>query len=260
MTGRRQLTCGLVLLAASFAMLGQNLELHVEKLTQALNLTDAQLAQLQQNTPEERVRRIREDRARRPEPAIPYTREQLVMMSGIEYPWSPRGLAEGVQQQRQILDDSQRSRLDEIASIFVTSRAVGIAIRLGLITEWQWGTGECGYPLNFYGSDNPYWGEFALTPVQIEQFGQIERNGKPLYVLEREYAAHLVPDATPNWDSASSDQARDAIAKMRAQVYAVLNEKQRSAIVEAEAELELANEAIQLGLIPPRPGGEPLCQ
>ena len=120
-----------------------------------------------------------------------------------------------------ILDGSQRTKLKTITEVFNRWRMADLAITAGLISARQWpGSTLCLLPISSTAT------ELALTDSQVSQLEELRRGG---------------------------DVTRRGLAM------ALLSDSQKAQIWNLEDEMELASEAIKMGLIPRPPKGEPLC-
>jgi hypothetical protein len=128
-----------------------------------------------------------------------------------------------------ILDDSQRINLTAIQKVWDRWDAMAFTIEFGLIDEklWPGGSGTlCYLPIRAYA----YAAELGLSEFQILQFEHLR---------EAAQATH----SRPPHDLA----------------LAVLDGSQRANLMAFETALQVANEAIELRLIPVPLHGEPLC-
>ncbi len=241
MFSRHILQCGVLFAATLLNVLGQESQRSFDALKQALALSDSQLLQLQKNRPAGRIN--------------PGLREEAARL------------------QSEILDDSQKTTLAAVARVLDRWEAASLAIDLGLIREEQWpGSTLClHYPIEAYAS-NPYTSEIGLIPSQIEQFRQTQRDvNKPLWAQVREKAmqrSELLASGI-SADSHSIVELGSDINKLQAQIsakprhdlaMAVLQPIQKAKLAAFENELQLAQEAIELGLIPAPLKGEVLCR
>jgi len=240
MLSRRILQCGVLFAATMLNVLCQESQTSLDALKQALALSDSQLLQLRKNRPAWRFK--------------PALREEAARLQG------------------EILDDSQKTTLAAVARVLDRWEAARLAIDLGLIREEQWpGRTLClHYPIDAYAS-NPYTAEFGLIPSQIEQFQQIQREvNKPLWAQVREKArqrSELLASGI-SADSHAIVELGSDINKLQAQInakpqhdlaMAVLQPIQKTKLAAFENELQLAQEAIELGLILAPLKGEVLC-
>ncbi len=121
-----------------------------------------------------------------------------------------------------LLDDSQRARLAEIGKILNRGDEAAFAIGLGLITDAQW-PGGCLCAVRGYRDA----ADLGITDAQAQLLDRIMQ----------------------------SVNAKDR----REPALAVFDETQRAKLAEFETAIQLAREAIALGLIPRVPKGECLC-
>ena len=123
-----------------------------------------------------------------------------------------------------VLDELQRATLGEIKIVLDRWSDATAAVGLGLIAGTDWpGTGLCVFdPVGSYASYS-FARQLDLTETQIRELREIRRAGP-----------------------------RPELAR------SILNPVQRAKLAEFERSLQLAREAIDLGLIF-RPGGEGLC-
>jgi hypothetical protein len=262
MLSRRTLFCGLLLVATSVSMPGQESRRPYEALQQALGLSDAQISQLEQirSAPSASSG----PSANQPAPAARHP------MAG-----SPaavdRPTQGGSSPQDRLLYDSQRSKLAEIAKVLDRSDAADLTIGLGLINQRRWPGDTLCFPgaIRVYAS-YPYAAELGLTPSQVTRFEEIQRDASaPLWaqvrekVMQREELLHSGATA----DAPAVAQLGSDMNKLQAQINArprqdlaraVLDGTQRAKLAAFETVLQLAHEAIELGLIRPRVG-DPLC-
>jgi hypothetical protein len=127
-----------------------------------------------------------------------------------------------------VLDDSQRGKLAAIKNILDRWDAGALTTAFGLIDEKQWPGGTlCDfYPIRTYA----YAKELNLSDSQERQLEELRETAR-------------AAGAKPPHDAAQ----------------AVLDEAQRAKLASFEGELQLAGEAIELGLIPRPLRGEVLC-
>jgi hypothetical protein len=223
MQPRRTLLCGLLFLVAPLCVLSQESGSRFEALKQALALSDAQMSQLQQRS---------------------------------------KGLAA-----TGMLDDSQRAKLANITKILDRFDAAAVSIAFGLITEKQWPGGPlCVYPFRTYVST-----AFDISQSQIEQIEQIMRDAnKPLWVLIRAKAMRRsellnsgasadAPEVVELGLETNELQVRANARPPREAVLAILDDNQKAKLAVFETELQVAREAIALGLIPAPVMYEILC-
>jgi hypothetical protein len=244
------------------SVFGQEPSSRFDALKQALALSDSQLEQLQRNLLKPPSANVQDSAVIAGAPPGSFFGGGRV---DIYTPNARRSLAirtnARVEEQRQLLYDSQRTKLDAIAKIFENGKVASLAIRLGLVTERDWGGPICFDPILSYGSHNGDADELALTQTQMEQFRLMEHDTKPLWLLAKEYDAQsLNPGPNSGGTTPSPAQAKSALDKLRADVIAVLNDTQWTILAEFQNNLLLANQAVELGLTPRPPRGEPLCQ
>lgn len=164
-----------------------------------------------------------------------------------------------------ILDESQQARLPEIAKVLQRHNAASGAIVLGLISAQQWpGPSLCFYPVHYYQS------EFRLSTSQVGQFMHLEaiaRDSRVAQIREMDARRLQLLASGLSADSPEVRQLALDVGGLRSQVArpprdqarALLNNEQRAMLADFERALELAKEAIELGLIPDPPKGEVLC-
>ncbi len=126
------------------------------------------------------------------------------------------------------LDDSQRAKLVEIRRVFDRWDAAAMTIEFGLIDQEQWPGGTlCDfYPIRAYA----FTAELGLSDGQSRQLEELKETTR-------------AAGAKPPHGAART----------------VLDEAQRAKLAAFEGELQLASEAIALGLIPRPARGEILC-
>ena len=245
----------------SVTLLGQTspdrFDARYDALKQALGLSDAQLLQLQQAPPA----------TARP---VVSGNQPLVSI----YPGPAAGriyLSARNQAALRLLDDSQKSKIEAIQKTLGRWDAAAVSIGLGFIDEKEWpGSSACfHYPLRSFAS-YAYALELGLTSAQMDQFEQIQQAAsEPFWAQVREKTAQRseLLNSGLRMDSPAVVQLGAEIDKLQAQTnsrrrdlaLAVLDEAQRTKLAEFETALQIANEAIELGLIPKPPVGEPLC-
>jgi hypothetical protein len=128
-----------------------------------------------------------------------------------------------------ILDDSQRTKLAAIQKVWDRWDAMAFTIEFGLIDEKLWPGGSatlCYSPIRAYA----YVAELGLSEFQILQLEQLKEAAR---------ATH----SRPPHDLA----------------LAALDGSQRANLTAFETALQVANEAMELRLIPTPLHGEPLC-
>jgi hypothetical protein len=265
MLSRRALFCGLLFVAASLSVLGQESERRYEALKQALRLSDAQMFQLQQMS------------------LAPIVLPAPTASPGVTGIYQPAPAARSplaaINQrtrsadslQVRILDDSQRTKLAAIEKVLDRWQAATLAIGLGLIREQQWPGGTALCLPNAIRAYASYAAELGLTPSQIEQFEQIRRDASaPLWAQVREKVMQRsdLLNSGVGADSPAAVQLGSDIDKLQAQVsarpqhdlaLAMLDATQKAKLAAFETELQAVSEAIELRLIPAPVGGEPLC-
>ena len=166
-----------------------------------------------------------------------------------------------------ILDDSQRTKLAEIKKVLDRWGAAELAIELGLIREQQW-PGGTRCPVR----SSAYAAELGLTEFQIREFDQLRHDAlEPFWVQIREDEARRMKllDSGVSADSPAVVELISDASRLQAQVaktgpphdlaLAVLDGAQRANLAAFETALQLASEAIELGLIPKPAMGEVLC-
>jgi hypothetical protein len=214
-----------------------------QALQRALGLSDAQMSRLQQRSP-------------------------ALIAIDRRNPWESARLQESV------LDDAQRAKLAVIQRTSARWDAAAATIGLGLISEQQWPGGVYCliYQVGAY-SRFTYATELGLSESQIEQFEKIQRDAsEPLWaqIRTKEAQAAELLNSGVSANSPAVLQLRSDASKLAALVnarpqhdlaLAVLDDKQREKLAEFEATVEVAREAIELGLIPEPfgSGAEVLC-
>jgi len=167
----------------------------------------------------------------------------------------------------QVLDETQQARLRVIASVLDRGEAGSEAIGLGVISPKQWlGSASCYYPVAVYAA------EFDLIEDQVLQLEKLKQAAQDPFWQEVQQnntrrmqllnsgsrvdcpeVVQLDAETSQLWqDAANARPPRDLIL-------AVLNDAQRTKITAFESDLQLASEAIELGLIPRPLKGEVLC-
>jgi len=167
----------------------------------------------------------------------------------------------------QTLDDTQRAKVAEIEKVLSRQKAACQAIGLGLISREQWQGGPlCHCQLQTYAS------EFGPSGSQVRQLEELQRTARePIHaqISERENHRSELLNSGIGADSPAVVRLASEIAELRGQfertvpqralVLAVLDDAQKAKLGALEAALELAREAIDLGLIVDNRGGEALC-
>lgn len=236
MISRHILPCGVLFAATLLNVPGQESRKSFNALKQALALSDSQLLRLQKHRPAWRFN--------------PRFREEAARLRG------------------QMLDDSQKTTLAAVASVLDRGEAASLAMDLGIIREEQWpGPTLClHHPIDAYAS-SPYMSEIGLSPSQLEIFQQTQRDAnKPLWAQVREKAiqrSQLLASGI-SADSQAIIELGSDINKLQAQIekprhdlaMAVLHPMQKAKLAAFENKLQLAEEAIELGLIPAPLKGE----
>jgi hypothetical protein len=211
-----------VMLSVAFTAPGQESGHRYDALKQALGLSDAQVSQLQQIPPRKMVR------------PTPSGSQGLVAIypadrqSAGNFGRGPMQLPPN-QDSLRVLDDRQRANLVVIQKVWDRWDAVAFAIQFGLIEEklWPGGSGTlCYSPIR----SNSYVAELRLSDFQIELFEQLQQVAQ---------GAHTKP--------------------RRDQALSVLDDAQRANLAAFETALQVANEAMELQLIPVPLHGEVLC-
>jgi hypothetical protein len=138
--------------------------------------------------------------------------------------------------QREQLTDAQKTKLTAIAKVTERTKAAASAIDLGLLSEEQWPTNlVCAH----FGVDadpaKAFGAEFGLTSKQIEQLSQLWDDAQ--------HPLHGAEPGPPSYEAA----------------VAVLDAAQKAKLTAFENEIQIANEAIELGLLAVLKVGEPLC-
>jgi hypothetical protein len=243
--------------------LGQESGKHYDALKQALGLNDAQLSQLQQKsqTPISR-------------PALTGTPALVAIYPPVPADGRPMGRFFGSASQPaqnedalRVLDDSQRTKLAEIKKVLDRWGAAELAIEFGLIREQQWpGGAQCPVRSSAYAM------ELGLSEFQIREFEQLRHDAQePLWAQIREKEARRMEllDSGVGADSPAVVELISDVSRLQAQIgktgpphdpaLAVLDSAQRANLAAFETALQLAGEAIDLGLIPKPAMGEFLC-
>lgn len=256
---RSIVTCiGIAILGMN--VFGQESASRFDALKQALVLSDSQLEQLQRNLSQP----VRMNAPTGP-PAAGAPAGSF--FGGGVTIYTPDGLAvkqnralrgnDRVDAQRQLLNDSQRTKLDAIGKVLDRWDIAAFAVALGLVTQREWRNTLCSIGLDYRGASS----ELVLTPYQLDQLMAMQRSSKPLFEQARENDAQLHSlsnDHVPQ-DSPAAAVLRARMNILRTQVTSVLNTSQNATLVTFETDLELANEAEDLGLFPRRNVGDPLC-
>jgi hypothetical protein len=241
---------GLLSTVTSLSVLGQVSGNRYEALKQALGLRDSQVWQLQQ------VSRAAIT-INRPTPAAArraINRTNVLTQNG----YSLRD---------PILDDSQQTKLAVIEKVLDRSDTASLAITLGLISAQRWpGRSLCYYPIRAYAS------ELGLSESQVWQLERLQQAARePLYaqITEKENRRLEFLNSGGSADSPTVVQLISEISKLQKQAaetrperdlaLAVLDDTQKAKLAAFETALQLAREAIELGLTPDPPKGEVLC-
>jgi hypothetical protein len=164
--------------AMSVTLFGQAQSGQFDAIKSALGLSDAQLAELQQNTAAP---------VRRPAPAV----------NPAPTPMYPAGRVPGIiirpaqnEAALRMLDDSQRAKLAEIRKVLDHSDTAAFAVGLGLITDEQW-PGGCLCAFYDQVRAYRYSTDLGITDAQAQQLDRILQSAKP---KERREAALAVFD------------------------------------------------------------------
>lgn len=244
------------MLSVALSVLGQEPVHRYDALRQALGLSDAQLSQLQQKHAAP---------AARPAPIGGQAPVPIYSQAGGFS--SKRILPAQNEDSLRLLDDSQRAKLAEIRKVLDRWDAAELAIAFGLIGERQWPGGpQC--PVR----SSAYAAELGLSEFQIRQFDQLRHHAQePLWEQIREDEAQRMKllDSGVSADSPAVAELISDVSRLQAQVgktgpphdlaLAVLDGAQRANLAAFETALQLAGEAIELGLIPKPAMGEVLC-
>jgi hypothetical protein len=126
-----------------------------------------------------------------------------------------------------VLDDSQRAKLAEIRKVLDRWDAAAFEVGIGLIADEEWPGGGCLCAFYSQVRAYRYSTELGITDAQAQQLDRITQSVK------------------------AKDRREPALA--------VFNDAQRARLRTFEAGIELAREAMELGLIPRMPKGECLC-
>jgi|HubBroStandDraft_1064217.scaffolds.fasta_scaffold05283_7 hypothetical protein len=248
---------GLLFGAAASTLLGQGSSKPYEALKDALRLSDYQVMQLQQ--------RSLVAAAVNPPPTGSAARRTTDSMSTTG--WIDLQMQNANSLRNQVLDDSQQSKLKEIEKVLDRWDAASLAITLGLIAPQRWpGISLCYYPIRSYAS------ELSLSDSQILQLERLQQAARdPLYAQIAEKETHRVAllNSGSSADSAAVVHLISEISELGHQAtetrprrdlaLATLDDTQKAKVAAFETALQLASEAIELGLIPVQPKGEVLC-
>jgi hypothetical protein len=268
----RVLVLAVVWLSFALSVLGQasrdRYDARYDALKQALGLSDAQLSQLQQMPPPAMAR---------PAPSGNQALVAIYPMPGDRRPsggffGGMTNLPARNEASLRVLDDSQKSKLAVIQKTLDRWDAAAVAIGLGFIDEKEWPGGSAClfYPVAMYFS-YAYALELGLTPAQEEQFKEIQQAAsEPFWAQVREKVTQRseLLNAGVSADSPAVVQLNAETDKLQAETnsrprrdlaLAVLDEAQRAKLAAFVTALEVANEAIEIGLIPKPLVGEPLC-
>jgi len=240
---------GFLLAAVSFSVMGQVSGDRYEPLTRALGLSDSQMSQLQRRSPA----------------AITITQPTTTAQRTITRTDLLKQAADSLRDR--ILDHSQQAKLALIENVLDRYDAASQAIVLGLISAQQWPGGSlCYYPIRTYAS------EFCLSDSQVRQFEQLQQAARePLYaqIMQKENHRLELLNSGISADSLIVVQLVSDISNLRKQAadtrprrdlaLAMLDDGQKAKLAEFEIALQLASEAIELGLILDPPKGEILC-
>ncbi len=245
--------CAVTALAVALIVLGQESGGRYDALKQALGLSDAQVSQLQQTPPKAIVR---------PAP----TGSAVAIYQAGRFSGMPRQLTPSEDSLR-VLDDAQRAKLAVIQKVLDRLGAATLAIEFGLISEQQWpGSAQC--PVRY----DAYAAEFGLSESQMRQLERLTQAARePLWAQLRAYDMQRseVLNSGVSADSPTVVQLGSEENNLQAQIgktrpphdlaLAVLDEAQKAKLAAFETGLQLAREAIELGLIPKPVMGEILC-
>ena len=233
----------------------------------ALSITDLQLLQLQQSLPTikpiEGLERIgdfsRVYRAYRANGA-PF------------HPFVPTADARKLA----ILDDAQRAKLAVIAPVLEMDSIAAAAISMNLIETPQWLRAMCQYPPDYYAS------QFGLSDFQQQRLTLLRQPYTALIAYKWKERAELLrlSGAPAQHPHPAPSRTRPPLPKQiieldaevnnlirmqqgakppRDLAWNVLNQSQQDFFNEFATSLQIATEAIELGLLPRQFRGEPLC-
>ena len=278
----RHLFRGFLFISISFTVLGQVAPERYDALKQALGLTDSQVSQIKERrlwqlqawrSPAREI--AGQSRSTRPagarqlgeaDQAVPTLARPTSYR--LYFRGRPDLLRQSVDSLRdQTLDDTQRAKVAEIEEVLSRQKAACQAIVLGLISREQWHGGPlCHCQLQTYAS------EFSPSGSQVRQLKELQRTARePIHaqISERENHRSELLNSGIGADSPAVVRLASEIAELRGQfertvpqralVLAVLDDAQKAKLGALEATLELAREAIDLGLIVDNRGGEALC-
>ena len=229
----------------------------------ALSLTDLQLLQLQQSLstvkPINGLERIGFYSASR--------------LYGVPFhPFVPTGDARKLA----ILDDVQRGKLAVIAPVLEKDTIAAAAISMNLIETPQWLRGMCPYPPDYYAR------EFGLTDSQVSQLELLQQPLRALIFYKMKQRTELLRSTGepayrhPGMPGRSGAQLSREVMEKNDEIVAlmntahgaksprdlawnILNKSQQEFFSEFATSLQIATEAIELGLLPPQFRGESLC-
>jgi hypothetical protein len=241
---------GVLFAAISFSALGQLSADRSEALKQVLGLSGSQMWQLQQRRPKMLAMNQ----------TVPLDARRAIYRGSLQ-----KQTADSLRDQ--VLNDSQRAKLAVIQKVLQNWHLASAAIVLGLISPQQWPGGTlCYYPIPTYSS------ELGLSGSQVRQFEQLQQAARePLYaqIKEKENNRLELLNSGVSADSPIVVQLVSEIARLRNQValasprrdraLAILDDAQKAKLAAFETDLELASQAIELGLIPIPLKGEVLC-
>jgi hypothetical protein len=199
--------------------------------------------------------------------ALALSDQQIAQLQQVK-PWPPN---EATRLRGAILDDAQRTKLTSIRKVLYGDMA-HLAARLGLINQKDWERrfgGTClFYEIHEYASyTRP--SDLSLSTAQAERFEQIQRErDSPAWAESR--AKGMQREALVNSGSPKDSpevvalgleinqlQARMHDPLPRDTVMSILDSDQKAKFAEFEIQLEVASQAVQLGLIEYM--GEVLC-
>ena len=176
-----------------------------------------------------------------------------------------------------ILDDAQRAKLAVIAPVLEKDIIAAAAISMNLIETPQWLRGMCPYPPDYYASP------FGLSDSQQYQLAllrqpfhaliafKMNERGELLQALTGEpRRPHMAPPRRPALPLPKEIVELDAeISSLISMQYGakpprylawnILNKLQKEFFNEFATYLQIATEAVELGLLPPQFRGEPNC-
>ncbi len=166
-----------------------------------------------------------------------------------------------------ILDDSQKTKLAAIAKVLNRFDEASGAIELGLIDAGEWpGATLCPPPRD-------YASGLGLSELQVRQFNQLQQAAREPFdvpIAQMEGRRLELLNSGFGADSSAVVEVTSDVSKLRRHAadsrprrdlaLAVLDDGQRAKLAAFEMALQLAREAIELGLIPDPPKGEVLCR